>query len=182
MLTELVEAILRGALEGMGVRAGISAAESGTGRLVIGILIIILAIVGSIALWSLSGPKHIEDLTSKRIFYKTSYLKGDKHDQQIVLEGARQKYWINCKYWKNQDQAWELMEKLNSSSEAVIYIWKESSRGATIWGMSTPIKLDPISSIAWSRSNDRAGKWLIGIFYAMGIGFVVSGFCGKKSA
>jgi hypothetical protein len=178
MLTELVESILQGALQAKGA----SAAKSKTGRLVIGMLIIILAIIGSIVLWSSSGPKQIEDLTSKRISYRSSYLKGDKHDQQIVLEDASQKYWILCKFWRNQDQAWELMEKLNSTSEAVIYIWRESPRGVTIWRMTTPLKLDPISSIAWSKSNDRAGKWLIGVIYAIGIGFVVSGFCGKKSA
>jgi nitrogen fixation-related uncharacterized protein len=176
MLTELVEPILQGALEW-----ALDWIDERAGHLVLGILIIIFATIVRTFFWS-SSPKQIEDLTSKRIFYQTSYLKGDKHDQQIVLEGEHQKYWIDCKYWRlSQDQAWDLMEKLNSSSEAVIYIWKESSRGATIWGITTPLKLDPSPSIAWSKFNDRVGKWVMGIFYAIGIGFVISGFCEKKS-
>src|SRR5262245_49539119 len=120
MLTELMGSILQGVLEGIGVNA----AESRTGRLILGILIIVFATIVCAFFWS-SSPKQIEDLMSKRIFYQTYYLKGNKHDQQIVLEGAHQKYWIDCKYWQlSQNQAWELMEKLNSSSEAVIYIWK----------------------------------------------------------
>jgi hypothetical protein len=178
ILAEIIGSILQGALEGI----GITVSESRMGRLVTGILVIIFAVIVNVIFWSSVGPKQIKDLTIKRISYRTSYLKNDKQEQEIVLEGTDRKYWIYCEYWQNQNQAWELMEKLNSTSEAVVYLWKESSKGATIYGMTTPISLDPASSVAWSESNYRAGRWVAGAFYAMGAGLIVSSFWGKKSA
>ena len=139
----------------------------------IGVLAILLSSFLLYGLYS-SEPASLDSLIVSTIEYDQATV--DSRSGSIVLKSnGVEDYTILDGIWKKDRNQNELIEDLNTSNSAKIWLSSEDSR--EIQGIETSsVYIDPAKGIEWNKSNDRIGIWLCWTFLACGIILIIFAF------
>lgn len=139
----------------------------------IGVLAILLSGAFLYGLYS-SEPASIDDLAVHTIEYE--HATSNSRSGSIVLRSdGREDYTILDGIWKKDRNQNELVEELNSSNTAKI--WLSSMESREIQGIETSsVYIDPAKGVEWVNDNDRIGIWMCWAFIALGTILIILAF------
>ena len=163
-LADLVTEILKDVLI-------VQVARSKNNSFLLGFGILTSIISVSLLFYLQSFPsKTVNNYSIKQIDYQVT--TSNSKDGGIVLRSDPSDYLLSYKIWQDNHSRDYLVEALNKSRTATI--WLDSPTSHTIKGITTSaFSISPEVGIAWDNKNSRWGIWLCWIFAGLGLVLIV---------
>src|SRR5690606_1851953 len=137
---------------------------------------VITVLVSGSFLYSIysSEPITIQDLIVRSVDYDRA-TSSSRSGSIVLRSDGREDYTILDGIWKKDRDRNDLIEELNTSNSAKI--WLSSADSRVIQGIETSsIYIDPAKGIEWNKSNDRIGIWVCWTSVALGLVLIILAF------
>lgn len=138
-----------------------------------GALGLIISVAALIVYLFVLTPSSIEQYHVTTITYSRCYMSDS--NKFVILQSDDTKYFIDDILWKGRYNYQDIVDALNNSSEATV--WLKGGNSNTIRGISTSVfNIDPTVGVESDNANRRAVLWLAILFFALGAACVITGF------